>query len=371
LEEFESMTRKRILILVIAVAALIASALYAGWLHRDASLEGSGTVEARNIRVGSKVGGRIAKVLVREGDIVQAGQVLITFDDKELQASLEQSRANAEKARRGYRPEEIAEARAAAAQAKADYELKKNGYRQEDIAAGQADLDRANADEIRTRLDFDRYDALAKKDLVSKQQRDTAEANWKMALAQQQNAKHKLEEWQHGYRPEEIASAEARYRQAQATSEKLERGNRREDIELAKAAYAYDEARYRERQVTAPADAIVEVLDVRPGDLIAPNTPVATLLERDQIYVRIYVPETEIGRVQIGQKAEVRVDSFPNTVFDGLVEQINQQAEFLPRNVQTREERVHQVIGVKIRINDPAGHVLAGMAADVKLKAAS
>jgi len=87
------------------------------------------------------------------------------------------------------------------------------------------------------------------------------------------------------------------------------------------------------------------------------------------VYVRIYIPETEIGRVKVGQKAEVRVDSFPHTAFDGVVEQINQQAEFLPRNVQTREERVHQVIGIKIRVNDPAGRVLAGMAADVKLKA--
>jgi membrane fusion protein YbhG len=365
------MNRKRILILLIAAAALAATGLYAGWFHRDTSLQGSGTVEARNIRVGSKIGGRIDKVLVREGDSVQPGQVLITFDDKELQASLEQSRANAEKAQRGYRPEEIAEARAAAAQAKADYELKKNGYRQEDIATAQADLDRAKADEIRTHLDFDRYEALAKKDLVSKQQRDTAEANWRVAVAQQQGALHRLDELQRGYRPEEIASAEAHYHQAQANLEKLERGNRREDVDLAKAAYAYDEARFRERQVTAPSAATVEVLDVRPGDLIAPNTPVATLLEKDQIYVRIYIPETEIGRVKVGQKAEVRVDSFPRTAFDGVVEQINQQAEFLPRNVQTREERVHEVIGIKIRINDPAGRVLAGMAADVKLKAVS
>jgi len=365
------MNRKRILVLLIAAVALAATGLYAGWFRRDTTLQGSGTVEARDIRVGSEVGGRIDKVLVREGDAVQSGQVLITFDDKELQASMEQSRANAEKAQRGYRPEEIAEARAAAAQAKADYELKKNGYRQEDIAAAQADLDRAKADEIRTHLDFDRYEALAKKDLVSRQQRDSAEANWKMALAQQQNARQKLDELQRGYRPEEIASAQAHYQEAQANMEKLERGNRREDVDLAKAAFAYDEARFRERQVTAPSAATVEVLDVRPGDLIAPNTPVATLLEKDQIYVRIYIPETEIGRVKVGQKAEVRVDSFPKTVFDGVVEQINQQAEFLPRNVQTREERVHQVFGIKIRINDPAGRVLAGMAADVKLKAES
>lgn len=362
------MNRKRILLILAAAGVLAATALYAGWFHRDTALQGSGTVEARNIRVGSKIGGRIDKVLVREGDSVQPGQVLIAFDDQELQAALQQSRANAEKAQRGYRPEEIAEARAVAAQAKADYELKRNGYRQEDIATAQAELDRAKADEVRTHLDYDRYDALAKKDLVSKQQRDTAEANWKVAAAQVQSAQHKFEELQRGYRPEEIASAEARYGQAQATLEKLEHGNRREDVELAKAAYAYDEARFRERQVTAPVAAIVEVLDVRPGDIIAPNTPVATLLERDQIYVRIYIPETQYGRVKLGQNAEVRVDSFPNQVFEGVVEQINQQAEFLPRNVQTREERVHQVFGIKIRINDPAGRVMAGMAADVKLK---
>lgn len=360
--------KRKYLLIPIILAALIAAAAYSmGWFHRDMSLQGSGTVEARNIRVGSKVGGRIDKILVREGDTVDAGQLLITFDDKELQASLQQSRAAAEKAASGFRPEEIAEARAAAAQAKAEYDQRKNGYRQEDIDAAKADFDRATADEVRAHLDSQRYDALAAKDLVSKQQRDTADANWKMALAQKQNAQHKLDELRKGYRPEEIAAAEARYHQTQATLEKFERGNRREDVAVAKAAFAYDEARFRERQVLAPAAATVEVLDVRPGDLIPPNTPIATLLERDQIYVRIYIPETEIGHVRIGQKAEIRVDSFPNQIFNGVVEQINQQAEFLPRNVQTREERVHQVFGIKVRIDDSSHRVLAGMAADVKL----
>ena len=364
--------KRKFLIPVVLIAALAAMGAYSmNWFRRDTALEGSGTVEARNIRVGSKVGGRIDKVLVREGDTVEAGQVLISFDDKELQASLAQSRANAVKAERGFRPEEIAEARAAAAQAKAEYEQRRNGYRQEDIDAAGADLDRATADEVRTRLDFQRYDSLAQKDLVSKQQRDTAEANWKMAAALKQNAQHKLDELKRGYRPEEIASAEARYHQTEATLEKFEHGSRPEDIAAAHAALAYDEARYRERQVVAPSAATVEVLDVRPGDLIAPNAPIATLLERDQIYVRIYIPETEIGRVRVGQKAEIRVDSFPHQTFSGSVEQINQQAEFLPRNVQTREERVHQVFGVKVRIDDSSHRVLAGMAADVKLNPAS
>jgi multidrug resistance efflux pump len=358
------MSHKNSAILIVLIVLVTAAVVSARWFHgrNDSTLQGSGTVEARDIRVGSKVGGRIDKVLVREGDYVKAGQILITFDDKELQAALGQSRAAWEKAHTGSRPEDIAQA---------EYEQRKNGYRSEDIAAAQSDLDRANAEEARTHNDFDRYDALAKKDLVSRQQRDAAEAAWKVAAAQQKNAEQKLAELQRGYRPEEIASAEGRYRAALATEEKFEHGSRAEDIDLAKAAYNYDAARAREAQVVSPADATVEVLDVRPGDLIAPNTPVATLLERDQVYIRIYIPETEIGRVRLGQHAEVRVDSFPNTAFNGVVEQINQQAEFLPRNVQTRSERVHEVIGVKVRINDTTGGVRSGMAADVKLKAAN
>src|SRR5882757_9742425 len=150
--------RKRIVTIVVVVAAILAGLAYSsGWFSHDSALQGSGTVEARDIRVGSKVGGRIEQVLVREGDTVKAGQVLITFDDKELQAALDQSKAAAEKAARGYRPEEIAEARAAVEEAKAEYEQRKNGYRHEDIAAAQADVERAKADAARSKLDNDRY----------------------------------------------------------------------------------------------------------------------------------------------------------------------------------------------------------------------
>jgi HlyD family secretion protein len=111
-------------------------------------------------------------------------------------------------------------------------------------------------------------------------------------------------------------------------------------------------------------------MDIRPGDLIAANLPIVTLLERDQLYIRIYVPETEMGRVKLGQKAAVTMDALPGQTFEGEVDQINQQSEFLPRNVQTREERVHQMVGVKIRMHDSEGKIRSGMAADVKLQGA-
>ncbi|HEX2712177.1 MAG TPA: efflux RND transporter periplasmic adaptor subunit [Candidatus Acidoferrales bacterium] len=364
------MIRKRTLLVIGAAATALAGlALYAGVFRRAEVLEGSGTVEARNIRVGSKVGGRVLEVRVREGDRVETGQVLVTFDDQELLAALEQARANLEKMERGFRPEEIAEARATSRQARADYEQRLNGSRKEDIEAARADVERTRADAIHTERNFKRVSDLANADVFSKQQRDDAEAAWRIAVAAQRNAEEKLAELELGYRPEEIASAEARYQQTEATRTRLERGNRREDIDYARAGLRDAESRYRERGVLAPSAATVEVLDVRPGDLIAPNTPIATLLERDQLYVRIYVPETKIGRVRVGQQAEVHVDSFPKEVFPAEVEQINQKAEFLPRNVETKEERVHQVFGIKLRIKDPSGRVRAGMAADVKLRA--
>ncbi len=359
------MSRKRLIGIAIILGLGVAAYVWAS--SRPQPLVASGTVEARDIRVGSKVGGRVEQVLVREGDRVEAGQVLATFDDRELKANMDASLANLQKLQHGFRPEEVQQARAQAAQAKADYELKRNGSRKEDIEAAQADADRARADTVRTESTWKRVSDLSNQDVFSKQQRDDAEGAWKNALAAQRSAEQKLAALQHGFRPEEVASAEHHYHDAAAKAKEYERGSRREDIAQARAQYEYDAAHYRERQVVSPAASTVEVMDIRPGDLIAPNVPIVTLLERDQLYIRIYVPETEIGRAKLGQRALVTLDAFPKQPFDGEVEQINQQSEFLPRNVQTREERVHQMVGVKIRVHDSEGRIRPGMAADVKL----
>lgn len=363
------MKRMLMLAAVVLAAALAGWSLYTRVFGRGDGLEGSGTVEARNIRVGSKVGGRVTDVRVREGDRVSAGQVLVSFDDQELLAALNEARADLEKMRRGSRPEEIAEAAAAAAEAKAGYEQRVHGSRKEDIAAATADVERARADEERAGKNFRRVDVLAGEKALPAQQRDDAEAAWKMAVAARRNAEEKLAQLASGYRPEEIASAKARYEQAEAARARIRKGNRSEDIDAARARLLNAEARYREREVRAPAEATVEVLDARPGDLVAPNTPIATLQERNELYVRIYVPETRIAGVRVGQKADVRLDALPGKTIAATVDQVNQKAEFLPRNVQTKEERVHQVFGVKLKIEDPAGSVRAGMAAEVKLHA--
>ena len=169
-----------------------------------------------------------------------------------------------------------------------------------------------------------------------------------------------------------MSAAEGRLKAAEAVAEKAHRGFRAEEIAAARAELQLSEgqlkeaeARWAEREVRAPASAVVESLDLRPGDLLSANAPVARLLEADQLYLMVYVPETKIGQVAVGKPAELTVDTYPGEKFTATVEQIRQQAEFLPRNVQTKEERAHQVIGVRLRMKNTEGRLRAGISADV------
>jgi HlyD family secretion protein len=379
------MTRRRVILLAVVVVALAAAVTAALIRIRPTSLKASGTIEARNIHVGSKVGGRIEKVMVKEGDQVEAGGVLVTFEDHELTAALQNAQAAVDQAKatyqmmaRGYRPEDVAEARANADQAKSSYEAFAKGYRQEQVAQIQADVDRSRAQAVNAVRNYERAKELAAGGVFSRQQLDDAVATRDAAQAQLQNAEQRLNEFATGYRKEDVAGAKAKFEQSDAALRRAEHGYRPEEVAAAKAQLERAEAslldaqtKYRERQVVAPAASTVEVLDVRPGDLIAPNAPIALLLEREQIYVRVFVPETQFGLIQLGQPAELKVDAFPKRSFRATVEQINQKAEYLPRNVQTREERSHQVVGIKLRIDDPERLIRAGMSADVSMKVAS
>ena len=125
------------------------------------------------------------------------------------------------------------------------------------------------------------------------------------------------------------------------------------------------DAQLAEMQVVAPNDSVLEVLSVKVGDVLPANREVATLLLPQHLWVRVYVPEPWLGLIKVGDHVRVRVDSFPDKNFDGAVEQVNRQAEFTPRNVQTVEDRIRQVFGVKIRLPNDDPHLRAGMAADV------
>jgi HlyD family secretion protein len=348
--------KKRI---IFAAVVILGVGLLAGFSlnwGRSKALAASGTLEARNINVGSKVGGRIVEVKVREGDHVTAGQLLVRFDDAELEAQmvqargrLESAKANLLKLERGSRPEEIAEAKAAG-----------SGFRVAELQQSRSEFQRAQAQLANAEANHKRMSDLFDQGIISRSQRDDAEERVRVARSGVQAAQ------------DGVVAAEGRLKAAKAVEDKAVNGSRKEDIAFARADVTraegelkQAEARYVEREVKSPASAVVEVLDLRPGDLVQPNTAIAKLLEADQLYVMVYVPETKVGRVTVGQKAEIKVDSFPKETFTGIVEQIRQKAEFLPRNVQTADERVHQVIGVKLRVENTQGKLRAGTNADV------
>jgi multidrug resistance efflux pump len=372
--------RRKILIAVVSV--VVAAGALAYWRSfggRETALTLPGTVETQEVRLGSKAGGRVAEVLVREGDLVRPDQLLVRLEEPELEAqrqqaegSLRSAEAELEKAKNGARPEEKVAAREAAAAAEAHLRRLRKGPRDEEVRQAEADLDAADADLKLARQKYDRTGRLVSVAGVSAEDQETAAALLARLQAQARSARARLDMLHAGTRPEEIDEADAELKRARAQLDLLLAGTRSEDVAAAEARVVEArgklkeaERRVAEAEVRAPEAAVVEVLAVRPGDLVAPNQALLRVLRADDLWVRVYVPETQLGRVRLGQEVEVRVDAYPGRRFAGAVMQIAAVSEFTPRNVQSADERSHQVFGVKVRVADPQGVFKSGMAAEV------
>jgi multidrug resistance efflux pump len=340
----------------------------------------SGTVEARNITVGSRVGGRVLKVDATEGATVAANAPLVELEPGDLpaqrayaQAQLEQAKAALDKLVAGSRPEEIAAAKARAAQADAAFAQTRNGSRAEEIAAADARLAMMQAGVDKAQLDFDRAHKLLASRAIPQSEGDLADTALRTAIAQRDAQKKVTEETHAGARVEEKAQAAARAAEAGASAKLVEAGARSEDIRAATATVAAAKARVEQLDVAlaeltirAPVGAHVEALDLRPGDILGPNAPAATLLEEGQLYVRIYVPETELGHISVGDSVPITVDSFDRS-FTGKVEHIDTVGQFSPRNLQTADQRADQVFAVRVGLVEGTDVLKAGMSAEIQV----
>ena len=375
---------KRRLVMAGVVAAVIAAGIWlaVAWAARRGRSDYSGTVETREIQIGSKVGGRVIQVPVEEGQIMKAGTTLVRFECDELkaqrtqaEAAQAQAQADLDRMVRGNRPEEIEQAQATAKASEAAYESARNGPRKQEIEQAQADFAAATAEATNAEVSFKRMEKLAATDTISRQQFDDARDKRDAAAQRAESARQRLALLQAGTRAEDLNAAEARYRQAQAAAVLAKKGFRKEDVDAARGRVQEAQgrvaelaARLREAELTAPADAVIEVVSVRPGDLVPAGRIVMTMLESSQLWVKVYVPETDLAGVHVGQGAAVRVDGFGGRAFAGHVGQIASQAEFLPRNVQTKSDREHQVFGVKVYVDNPQQALKSGMAATVHLQ---
>ncbi|HLN33305.1 MAG TPA: efflux RND transporter periplasmic adaptor subunit [Gemmataceae bacterium] len=366
-----------------ALLAAAATALGFFWPFgaRTQILRLPGVVEIQEIRLGSKIGGRVEKVEVVEGAIAEAGAPLVAFAMPEMEAQREQlqarvlsAAADLEKARNGARPEEKEAARQALATARAHLQLLKAGARSEEIREARSQFESAEADLRLAREEYERAERLLHQQSSSRAEFDTARASRERALGQSARTKAHLDMLLAGNRPEEILQADADMRKAQANYDLLLAGSRSEDIAAAEARLAEVrgklheiEANLLEAVVRAPERVLIEVLAVRKGDLVSPNQPILRVLRAADLWVKAYVPETDLGKVRLNQEVDVTVDAYPGQRFKGSVMQIASISEFTPRNVQSADERRHQVFGIKVHVADPQGVFKSGMAAEVAL----
>jgi membrane fusion protein YbhG len=351
------------------------------WRVAHSPYEWSGTVEARTASLGSRAGGRVQQVLVAEGEQVTRGQALVVLEPgdwpaqlMQATAALAQAQASLSKLRNGARPEEVAAAKARAQSARAFLAEAVAGARSEEIARAQANLTARTVAVDQAQRNLDRLRKLDAAGAAVPADLDNANSALQGALAERDAAQSQLAELQSGSRRESIAQARARAAEQNASEQMVTAGTRQEDLVVAEAQVQAAQGKVAQIQtmidelsIRAPADGRVEALDLRPGDIIGPNATAVTLVEADQLYVRIYVPETVLGHIAVGQKVDISVDSFAKETFPGVVQHINDVGEYSPRNLQTADERADQVFATRVAIEGGGDRLRAGMAASIRV----
>ncbi|MGE3803062.1 MAG: HlyD family secretion protein [Gemmataceae bacterium] len=375
------MTLRKRVTLITGLVLAIGAGLGFFWVHEHHGqpLRLPGTVETQDVRLSSRVGGRVANIAVREGEMVEAGQPLVALAVPELQAQREQvssrlaaALAQLDKARNGARSEEKAASASAVQALEARCRRLKAGSRSQVIEQARSEVAVVDADLARAKQDFERERALFARTATSRAQYEAAEANLHRLQGQREAAAARLDLALAGSRPEEIAEVEAELARARALHELLLAGTRSEELAELEARVAELRGKLRELDanlaeltVHAPETVLVEVLAVRPGDVVAPNQPVARVLRADDLWIKAYISEVDLGKIRLGQPVNVTIDSYPGRKFDGEISWIASVSEFTPRNVQSVDERRNQVFAIKVRVADTQGIFKSGMAADV------
>lgn len=324
---------------VVPVVILLAAGAAAYWYFTrqetppDGGVETSGTVEATDAQLGFQVPGRLLALLPREGDRVAAGDELARLDGAEVEARRVQATAQVE----------VAKAQLAEIEA---------GPRREEVAQAKAALAGAEQRVADAERDADRARTLLAGKAISQEALDKAEVAASLARTQREQALEALRLVEKGARAERRAAGRAAVGQADA-------------------AVGAADALLGQLRLTAPFAGVVTVRHREVGEVVPAGSPVLTLMNPDDRWVRIYVPENQLGKVALGQAASISSDTFPGRTYRGRVAFVAAEAEFTPKNVQTTAERVRLVYAVKVRIeDDPRQELKPGLPADVELQPA-
>jgi HlyD family secretion protein len=367
----------------VVILALLAVAIGVSLLVRSLSvaspITGSGTIQAIESDVGSKVPGRLIQLLASDGQSVHRGEALARLDPIDQQHNLAQAQANLEAARarvpqagetQQLQASTVA-AQLAAAQAAANGAAASREVAVAAVAAAQANVAASQATARDDSKNYERAEELYRQGFISTQALDAARTAADMAQAQlaatmaQRNAAQK-----------QLDVAESNLRQAQAALAAANANlasvsiagytislNAAVERQVA-AALATARTQLEETIVRSPFDGIVVSHSAEAGDLLAADAPVMSVMQANSLYLRVYIAETDLARVAVGQHVDVSVDGVPNRTFNGIVAEIDNQAQYTPSNVQTKDQRAELVFGVKVDLYDNSGTLKPGLPAD-------
>ncbi len=338
----------------------------------------SGNIEVVDAEVAFKIAGRVVERTVDEGDIVEKDRLIARLDDSELaglvavaSSDVRASQAALDELLAGSRPEEIAAAEATVQAAQAALDELLAGSRPEEIAAAEAAVESARAKADNLRADFERLSELFKTSAISGSQYDSARTAYDSAVALLAEATQQFALVKQGPRKERITAARAVLAQAAENAALVKKGPRQETIDAARArleqstnSLALARTRLSYAAIYAPLAGVVLSKNIEPGEYVAPGTPVVTVGDLKNVFLRAYVNETDLGRAKIGQDVTVTTDTYPGKSYKGRISFISPEAEFTPKSVQTPKERVKLVYRIKVDLPNPDMDLKAGMPAD-------
>ena len=339
----------------------------------------SGRIESDDAAVAAKTSGRIREINVREGDQVKAGQVIATLDEEQVKARVDQAQSNVAQAdaRLSRARHEVAvlqaqleQSRLGVNQARVDAEGRVS-QAQAHVAAAEASLARAEADYKQARADAERFTTLAEQGDAPAREGEQARTAAEAHKAVVQAARKQVEAARGAFlavkanldnpaiRAAQAAAIEQQIKQAQADILSAEAEASRARAQLQEAV-----ANRSDLQIIAPFDGTIATRSAEPGEVVSPGTPIMTIVNLSNVYLRAFIPEGEIGRVRAGQTARVFLDSNPKQPLEAVVARIDPQASFTPENTYYRDDRVKQVVGVKLQLINSQGFAKPGMPAD-------
>ncbi|MFC1819502.1 HlyD family secretion protein [Thermodesulfobacteriota bacterium] len=387
--------KKRIIIIVfLALLIGVSSLVYFGQRKNELKEKYySGTIEAKQANLSFQINGRVTDVFIDEGQSVEKDQPLANLDPSEFLAHREQAQANLEASKRNLQqlelavgiykktlPVEVERAKAGVNALRAKLDEMEAGYRVQDIERARLALLASEATLAVAQKDKERYARLFRETIVSEKEHDIVDLRYETMLKEYERAKESFDQLNEGFREEiiktaraKLAEGEAILKQAKANLKKIEMNDKeveaaRARVQAAEAALSLAETRLGFTTLKASFKGIIAGRNVEPGEVVSPGREIFSLTDLSSVDLKTFVDETEIGKVRHGQKVEVKVDTFPDKVFEGKVSFISSESEFTPKVIQTHKERVKLVYMVKVSIPNPDLHLKSGMPADAWLR---